>query len=623
MSAPAFPPRGGVENPSRLTLVGLALLPVVLAVVLSWSLGTPEEHLDRVTAAVVNDDQPVQVNGQTVPLGRELAGQLIGGAAGVGAPDDPGPDATATPAPGAAFTWVLTNDADAAAGLDDGRYVAVVTIPPSFSADATSFSGDPADAVQASVTIETTPTTAFLDPALTDVVVTSAVATLNTGLTERYLGQVYDAFNQIHDSLAQAADGADQLAVGAGSLSTGADELASGAGTLSRGLDELNAGAQSLTQGLQQLDRTVQPLPGLTSDLAAGSRQVAGAVDSAAAAVTAVALEFAEVVADICTTTGPICDRAQQALQELQDAAAAARALALGADEVAAGNALLADAMPPLVSGIDDAAGGAAQVSSGTAQSASGGQSVASGADGVAEGAGQVDAGAAELADGLDQAVAEVPTYTADDITVLSKTVSQPVTTAFSLPPDGSQSVPLFVVVALWFGGLITALALTPVPSSRLLTADSSLRIGARALLVPAVIGGVQGAVMSLALVGLVDMSATARAGFFGASIVIGAVFAVLNLGIAALFGGIGRALAAVVGVIALVVGVSSTVPAVLAGVAGFLPTGPARDLLLATMGFGSPVAILPLLLWGLVGIALELAGVARYRSGRAASAPV
>ena len=81
------------------------------------------DRLDRVQAAIVNNDEGVTLNKQFVPLGRQLAGGLVKGEDGV---DN--------------FDWVLTDDADAKSGLAPGTYAAVVTIPKDFSKQATSFS---------------------------------------------------------------------------------------------------------------------------------------------------------------------------------------------------------------------------------------------------------------------------------------------------------------------------------------------------------------------------------------------------------------------------------------------------------------------------------------------------
>ena len=60
------------------TILGLLLVPLTAAGVLLWGLWNPTDRLDTMTAAVVNLDEPVTVNGQMVPLGRVLAGKLVG-----------------------------------------------------------------------------------------------------------------------------------------------------------------------------------------------------------------------------------------------------------------------------------------------------------------------------------------------------------------------------------------------------------------------------------------------------------------------------------------------------------------------------------------------------------------
>ena len=87
--------------------------------------------LDRVPAAIVNLDEPATVtdaNGkkQTVPLGRVVTGELVGN------------DSSSN------LDWSLTDAQKAQEGLEDGTYYAVLTIPKTFSAAATSSSSAPA-----------------------------------------------------------------------------------------------------------------------------------------------------------------------------------------------------------------------------------------------------------------------------------------------------------------------------------------------------------------------------------------------------------------------------------------------------------------------------------------------
>ncbi|GAA2042340.1 hypothetical protein GCM10009819_30920 [Agromyces tropicus] len=621
MSEPTFSSLEGSDRLGVLGIIGVLAVPLIVAGLLAWGLATPVQDLDRVTAAVVNDDDPVQVNGQTVPLGREFAAGLIGGTAGEGAPDDPGADATATPAPAEPnFTWILTNDDDAAAGLRDGRYAAVVTIPSSFSADATSISGPASDAVQAVLQVRTTPATAYLDPALTEVITQAAVATFNAQITERYLGNVYQGFNTINEQIGQAADGAAELASGAASLASGADSLASGTEQLSSGLDSLDAGAASLASGLAQIDASVQSLPSETAQLATGSAEVAAALDAGAAALTRATDDFAGLVDDLCAERpGPLCTRANAVLDRVEAVDGDVRRLASGADQVAAGNAELAAGMPPLVSGIDQSSAGANEVAAGASESASGGASVNEGAQEVASGAGETSSGADQLSSGLAEAVEQIPTYSESDITTLSAVVAQPARTDVTVPPDGSQSAPLFAILALWVGGIVLALARRAVPERRLFTSASTIAVAGRAIGPGAALGALQGVLVGAVLLPVIDVDLAPRLGFLAAAVLAGLVFAVVNHGLAAAFGGPGRTAATVAAVIALAAGVSSTVPAFFDATANLLPTGPGHSLMLAGLGVGSGWGdLVALVLYAVVGAALVVAGVARHRTARA-----
>ncbi|WP_062466338.1 hypothetical protein [Demequina maris] len=617
MSARPFDGTAGAEAWTWRTILGVLVVPLAVAGLLAWALAAPAEDLDRVTAAVVNADTPVKVDGQLVPLGREFAGQLIGGQAGTGAPDDPGPDASASPAPSTPnFTWVLTNQADADAGLDAGRYAAIVRIPPSFSADATSLSGPAKDAVAATIHVRTTPATAFLDPALTDVVAEAAVASLNAQLTARYLANVYDGFNQIQSSVAQAADGAAQLAAGADSLAEGAAALADGADELAAGLDSLDAGAAALATGLGTLATSVQALPGETARLATGAAEVAAGLDAEAALLAGAADALGGLVDDLCARPRqPGCARGTALEGRVRAAQRAVATLAGGADRVAAGDAALAAGMPDLVTGVDDAAAGADEVASGASDSAAGGASVADGAASVDEGAGSLDDGAGQLSDGLDEAAAQIPTYTQKDIATLSTVAARPVDAVVDPAPDGAVSVPLFAVLGLWVGGIVLALAHRAVPRRRLMTAASTAAIAGGSIRSAGLVGLAQGAVVAAAVVWFVEAGPGSRVVFAAVAAAIGAVFGIAHAGLAAALGGVGRVLAVVVAVATLAVGTSSTVPAALDGVA-LLPTQAARRLLASCLGFGpAGGAIAGLVVVAAVGCVLVVVGVARRRT--------
>lgn len=605
-----FGATAGAERLGRLALIGVVVVPLVIGGILGWALAMPVAHPERVTAAIVNEDAPVTIDGQTVPLGRELAAGLIGG----GAPADEGVDVA--PPAGPTFDWVLTNASEAASGLASGRYVAVVTIPDSFSADATSISGPGAQARQAVIDVETTTASAWLDPALTAAVTDEAAAAMGRELTARYLTQVYDGFNTIGTQIGAAADGAEQLAAGAASSASGAAELAAGATALAQGSATLEAGADRLASGLAQLDAMVQPLPARTAELARGADAVARTIGEGVRRVEEATIALAAVSEEICAADpGRLCTRTQDAVARMEAAIERLRPLESAARRVAVGNDALALLMPELVTGIDDSAAGASRVDDGATETNAGAAQVAEGAGALASGTAQLDDGAAQLASGLDDAVTQLPSYSDDDITTLSTVVAQPVIAEQNPPGGGMQSVPLFTTIALWLGGLVTALALQAVPTRRLLTGASSGSIALRAVIPVAAIGAVQGVVVGAVVLASVSVDPLNWLAFVGASLVVGASFGVVNQGLAAAFGGAGRILSIGIAMCAIAAGLTSTVPPVIAAIAGALPTAAADALLGATLD-PAPwgVALLGLVVAAAVGFGLVFAGVAARR---------
>ncbi|WP_431277109.1 ABC transporter permease [Leifsonia poae] len=615
-----FAARSGLERVGMLGLLGLVLLPLTIGGLLMWALWTPIAHLDRVSAAVVNDDVAVTVNGKSVPLGRQFAAGLIDGAATDASGTTTTTSTSANP-DASNFDWTLTNDKDAREGLASGRYEAVVTIPKTFSADATSLSGPAANARQADFKVETSPSAAFADPAFSAAVTAAATSALNRQLTSQYLSNVYAGFNTINQQIGQASQGATSLSSGAASVSSGAQSLASGSASLASGVGSLDSGAAALASGLGTLAAQSSALPGQTAQLARASAGVAGATDQVAASLAAATASLTQTVDQVCQTPGVACDAARAALDRVTAADRTAAQVAAGADAVAAGNSKLASAMPPLVAGIDASASGASQLAAGAAQADSGASALQSGSAQLATGASQVDSGAAQLADGLAQAVQQIPTYTDSDITTLSTVAAQPVVATQKPPTPGLQAVPLFAMIALWFGGMATALARKAVPTRPLLTTASSASIALRSAATGALIGLAQGLlVAAVAQIGL-GLRPDQWLGFAGLAMVAGAVFAVVNQGLAAAFGAVGRLLAVLVGIVALGAGLTGTVPPVFESLAALFPTAPALTMLRAG-ATGQPgqawLGLGALLVFCVIGLVLLFAGVAARRGVRA-----
>ena len=268
------------------------LLPLAAAAIGLWSLKDRVDNLAQVPAAVVNLDEgaTMVVDGaeQTVPLGRMLAGALtqpgtVADPTGDGAPasdtgTDTGTDGGTVSETG--LTWRLTDAEDAEAGLTDGSYAAVLTIPTDFSAKVTTIGTT--EATPALITVESNDAASPFLGLVGDQVARAAAAAFGNRFTEQYLDGIYLGFNDLADQFAQAADGAEQLDDGATQLRDGLGRATSGTVTLADGADELASGADQVAGGV----RTSADGAG---DLAAGADQLAAGAAGADSGARALA----------------------------------------------------------------------------------------------------------------------------------------------------------------------------------------------------------------------------------------------------------------------------------------------------------------------------------------------
>lgn len=570
---------------TRAAVLAVAIVPLFYGALYIWANLDPTGRLDNVQAAVVNEDEMIEVAGQDgekqpVAVGRELAANLIG--------DDSRNN----------YDWLLTDAADARAGLADGTYKAVLTIPKDLSKAATSTSGDPSAAVQGRLDLKTNDAVNFVNGQVADRILDAAKSSLNAQVTETYLGNLYLGFTDIKASLEEAADGAGQLADGAGELADGAGQLDDGARALAdgnrqlaTGAGELDAGANELADGLGTITDRTRGLPSQTAQLADGAEQVAGGVGEINDLVQGVADGITSNTGPVVSRLGDLEDSLRAAAQTCReagtpgdqcanlDAAADAAAQAAGqvdglagqvetgagqvqelddgAQLVAQGNRRLADSVPALIGGLQDASDGADQLASGTGQLADGARDAADGAAQLASGTGQlVDGagalreGALELQSGLSDGSEQVPDYTEDERDQLAKAAATPVTDAADrlnkVSSYGEGLAPYFMALALWVGAMSIYLLLRPLSARAVASAAGSVRTALAGFVPGGALSLVQAVLLVGVLLGVVGVGASQPWLLLGLAVLTGLVFTAINQTFIAWFGGAGRFLAIV-----------------------------------------------------------------------------
>jgi len=593
-----------------LTIIGVLLLPAIIGGILVAALQNPTERLDTMTAAIVNLDEPVTIDDQYTPLGRQLASGLVEGS------DDMDSN----------LTWVISNEDDAAAGLADGSYQAVVTIPEEFSSAATSagqrISSGSGTAEKATIQVTTPDDGLVADDLITSQIASVAASSMGTMLSEATTENILVGFTTIGDQIGEAADGADelangsrtaadgaaelpagatQLADGATQLGSGTSELAGGLGTISSGTRDAANGATTLGDGLTSGAATLEQ-SGLVPDqlftAANGAQQatagVKGGIDDLAGGMEALlaACVGREHIDPVCIGLGEMVE----GMPQLQDAAglasqaAAGTASGLSTFDTEATGAMagqlrtagqgatdLAGGIGQLADGVDQSAAGASALSTGATQLADGATALSEGADELATGLDDLAGGNAELADGLHQAADQLPTFSEQESTSLASVIADPVTSNTQADTIfGPTAIPLLAAVVLWFGGLVSFLVMRAHTARTLTSRRSSAGLALRSFAPAAAIGAGQGVLVSLIVQIVASYDPATWWAFAGTAVLAGVAFAAVNQALVAVFGGVGRWISALVGVVAIATGLISTVPARL-GVGGRFSSGRCR----------------------------------------------
>ncbi|MDH6181617.1 putative membrane protein [Microbacteriaceae bacterium SG_E_30_P1] len=472
----------------RLGVAAVVLIPLAFAGLFVGALAQSDSALERIPAAVVNEDTMItttDANGddQIVFAGRQLVTELTG-------------------ADG--FEWTITNAEDAQALLDSGAVYAVLTVPSDFSESVLSLSSDSPE--RADITIQTDDSHSYLTGSVAQVVGQTLTDTFGREITKQYLAGLYDGMGQLGEALGEAADGADSLASGASQLQSGLTQYTGGVDSLAGGLSQLNAGASGLTElsngiagyangvselsaGIAQLNAEVQPngtspgLGALGDGIVAYTGGVSGVYTGLDGFAQSIAPKLTEeeatalngIVAGLgqLSTQGQGIAQGAGGLRDLQDGIGE---IASGAQGASDGGQVLASQAASAISGVQS---GISQSASGASQLAAGSAGVVSGASGLADGASQLATG---LQEGADQVPATDPDTAAATADVVVEPVGVEVSTANAVTDVGQGVATFFVPLGLWIGALAVFLVLRPVSRRALASTASNGRLAAAAL---------------------------------------------------------------------------------------------------------------------------------------------
>ncbi|PWG60684.1 ABC transporter permease [Bifidobacterium catulorum] len=621
-------PISASQDGKRLTLrtwLAIVLIPVLIMALCTSAFLHPGTNHGTARAAVVNNDEPVTVDGQILPLGRQLAGQL-------------------THADDSAYTWVLTNGDDADKGLASGTYAAKVTIPKNFSesiaatAKATT-TGDAAKVAQGLVRLDASTASGVLDPAASGASAHNVRTELDDMILTTYLENIYSGFNTLHDGISSAAGGAKDLHDGTSQLTKGIDQLSDGSGKLVTGSDQLADGLEDAAKQTETLPDSTQQLADGAQQVADGNRQIARTVapmaDRAVSTIDATPsanslLDQIQPLAqqcrddnapdDLCAGLEEALSNARTVAQSIDVAKTDAKTvistardsvnrLADGSQQVADGAKRLAGAAPALQSGIASAATGARQLADGAAALDTGITQLGGGAD-------KLDNGTKQLADGLGDALEKIPTFSQYARDKLADTAAQPSRIDVSAPSIGVMAITFLATLALWGLAIATYVFTRALPADILISREPTWKMVVKAIL-PGTLMAVTGAAVIGVLVWVaLGLDVGKGLALLTASLVVAFTFGSINQALVGSFGHSGRIGSMLMMALTVATGVISTIPGWLAGVVPLLPTHAATAILRGVVTGGGITAapIGTLVTWWLAGFAICVIMTARRR---------
>ncbi len=227
------------------------LIPSMYAGLFLSSMWDPYGDLDKLPVAVVNLDEPVEFNGKTLDIGSTLVDNL----AESGSLD---------------FHFVEADEAEA--GLLDGTYYMVITIPSDFSYKASTALDYEPEKMQ--LLYETNPATNYVATKLSQSAMNKIQMSLQESVSASYIEALLDNISTIGDGMGEAADGTSQILQGENQVVNGVSAIHDGTSSLVDGSKEINNGARDLNDGALTLATGATELSDGASDLYDGTTEL-------------------------------------------------------------------------------------------------------------------------------------------------------------------------------------------------------------------------------------------------------------------------------------------------------------------------------------------------------------
>jgi len=340
----------------RSVLISVAIVlfvPLIYAMIMLSPKWGPQDNIDNVPVAVVNNDNGADQDGTVVNVGDELVENL-----------------KANPTLG----WDFVSSEEANQGMDDMEYYMLIEVPEDFSQKVITVMDDVPERPE--LKFIQNEGLHYMAAQVTDRAIDTIKEQLSTQITQTYVENVIDQLGDVGDGFTEAADGAFQINDGSIQLKDGSDlmlssltEKSGDIGRLADGSKELHAGTNELLTNLNDKSPDISRLADGANELSAGAGELksgTGELKAGAGELKAGAGELKAGTDELKSGTGEL----KAGTKELKDGT---NELKDGSSQILDGSKQLKDGSATLRNGVTkDLAPGVVELADGVKQAQTG-----------------------------------------------------------------------------------------------------------------------------------------------------------------------------------------------------------------------------------------------------------
>lgn len=323
-----------------IVLVFIIAIPAIYTTLFLGSMWDPYGKLDELPVTVVNLDEPVEYEGETLNVGQKLVDKLK---------ED------------GSLCFNFTDADQAERGLKNGTYYMVITVPKNFSENATTLM----DTVPKKMELDykTNPGTNYIAMKMSETALEKIKTSVAQEVTKTYAETIFDKISEAGDGMKDAADGAGEIYDGTEKLSDGNKTISDNLKTLSEGTltfkdgtSELKVGLSSYLDGVNQLSDGSTTLANGATSLLTGALKLNEGANSLSDGTKTLTSGTATLESGAKTLESGL-KTYTDGVKQANDGAAAlnsnSSALTAGAQQLTAGNEQLSSGSAQILGGLN------------------------------------------------------------------------------------------------------------------------------------------------------------------------------------------------------------------------------------------------------------------------------